>query len=175
MLKNSKPYSAYKKEYYINLRSDDAQIEDAPNGNIYKCSWNIKNIDLSRRAKIGVVSICDDSELNNELPIYVMRCPQVQSITYDSAGSLSPIIYMRNAMNVVINPEFYPLCSQNLDRIELFMTDDIADARNGIDGGIHFYIQLKVLDYDVEEVDKDIMPRYTSQSLSYNPHPMFPM
>lgn len=177
MLKNSKPYSAYKKEFYINLRKEDAQIEPNADGNNYKFSWNIKNINLSRRAKIGVIGVCDDAALNGFLPIYVIRCPQVQNNSYDTAGSLPPIIYLRNAINSVINPEFYPLSTPNLDRIELYLSDEIFNANGfyAVDNNLQFYIQLKVYDYDVEEVDEALMPRYTSQSLSYNPHPMFPM
>jgi hypothetical protein len=175
MLKNSKPYRANKREYYINLRSNDAVIEENE-GNNYKFSWNIKNIDsLSRRAKLGVVGFYDDAAINNVPPVLVIRCPQVQNVSYDSAGSLSTIIFINNALNSLINSEFYPLCTQNLDRIELYVSDEIADARHGIDVGIQFYIQLKVFDYDLEEVDEALMPRYTSQSLSYNPHPMFQM
>jgi hypothetical protein len=94
----------------------------------------------------------------------------VNFTTFERAVLVPPIFILS-----LINSEFYPLCTQNLDRIELYVSDEIADARHGIDVGIQFYIQLKVFDYDLEEVDEALMPRYTSQSLSYNPHPMFQM
>lgn len=170
MLKNSKPYRASKKEYYINLRSHDAQVEANANGDSYKFSWNIKNIDnLSRRAKIGLIAYYDSAFANNLNVPLVIRCAQVQNVLYDSTGLSSPIIFLNNGAQCVNFPEYYPLATQNIDRIELYLTDQLADPLHGIDPNIEFCVQLKVLDYDVEDVDADIMPRYTSKSLAYFP------
>ena len=174
MLKNSKPYKANKKEYYINLRSNDAEIENNEANNSYKYSWNLRNtINVSQRAKMGVVGYYATGMNAGVLPFLVVRCPQVQSKNvYDSAGSVATIIYVNNGIQSVTNQEFYPLCTQNLDRIELFVSNNITDVLNGINPAIRFYIQLKVFDYDVEEIDEDIMPRYTSKSLAYFPPPL---
>ncbi len=38
---------------------------------------------------------------------------------------------------------------------------------NGIQNTLAFYIQLKIEDYDTEEVNPRLMPSYTNDSLSY--------
>ena len=168
MLKNSKAYQATKKVFYVNLRSTDAIRQNNPGGNTLRFTWtNITGINnLSRQAKIGVVGFY---LLNGVLPFVVLRCPQVKNITYDSAGSFAPIIFINNAMEFVSNPEFYNLTTQNLEMLELIVSNDIDIAQNGVEALLDFYIQLKIYDYDEEDVSSDIMPRYTSKSLSYYP------
>lgn len=174
MLKNSKPYRANKKEYYINLRSNDATITQNAVNNSYLYTWNIsKPINVSQRAKMGVIGYYSTGVGVGVLPFLVVRCPQVQNNNvYDSAGSVATIIYVNSGIDSVINQEFYPLCTQNLDIIELYVSNNITEPLNGINPDIRFYIQLKVFDYDDEEVNEDIMPRYTSKSLSYYHYPL---
>ena len=169
MLKNSKPYRARKQEYYINLRSNDAVITPTPAGNSLIYAWNFsKYINVSRKAKIGVTAYYATGLPANQLPFLVIRCPQVQNLNVlDSSGSACTIIYINSTTQNVVNQEFYPLATQNLDRIELYVSNSITDLLNGIHPDIRFYIQLKVFDYDDEEIDEELMSRYTSQSLAY--------
>ena len=143
MLKNSKPYTAQKKEYYINLRSNDAEITANAANNSYKYTWNLRNtINVSQRAKMGVIGYYTTGIGAGVLPFLVMRCPQIQNKNvYDSAGSIASIIFVNNASQSIANQEFYPLSTQNLDRIELFVSNNITDVLNGINPDIHFYIK----------------------------------
>ena len=170
MLNNSKLYRASKKEYYINLRSNDAQITQTAGGNSLMYAWNLnKPINTSGRAKIGVVGYYATGIPANQLPFLVIRCPQVQNLNvFDSSGSASTIIYLNSTSQNVVNQEFHPLSTQNLNRIELYVSNSITDLLNGIHPDIRFYIQFKIFDYDDEEVDEELMPRYTSKSLAYH-------
>ena len=161
----SKPYYSLKKEYYINLRSDDANIIQTPAGSNYKFIWRINNINVSRNAKMCLHKLVN--AFGGAEP-YIIRCPQVKnSGIHDSAGA-DPIIYMNGTLTSPINEAYFNLSTQNIDTIELLFSNSITVKNNGIDGTIDFYIQLKIIDFDEEPVDPEIMPTFTRSSLSYH-------
>jgi len=173
-------YKANKRTYYVNLRSDDANITQTPAGNNHKFEWRIRNIDISRQAKVCVTSVHFQEvtvnaggqqvigPVNVGMPI-VFRCPQVQNLNvYDSANGMSSIIHISNSLHMPVIENWYPLNQGTLDKIELYLSNVIIDNNNGIPGNIHFYIQLKIEDFDTELIDSKLMPTYTRDSLSFH-------
>lgn len=163
-------YKTNKKEYYINLRSTDATIETSGVNNTKKFSWNIQNINVSQQAKIGITQICSEFITYNANPLpYIIKCAQVKNDQYDSTGGASgALIYCgANLENPKIE-NMYHLATRNVDRIDLQISESITNLSHGIRNTINFYIQLKVVDFDTEEVDKSLMPTYTNKSLSFH-------
>lgn len=169
---DSKHYKTNKKTYYLNLRSNDALITQTPPGavpNNYKFEWTIKNINLSRQARMCLTAMFfqDIVVENPALPI-VIRCNQVQNAnSYDTANGVSTIIHISNMLHTPVIENWYPISDQHLDRIELFLSNSIDYTTNGVRNTVQFYIQLKIEDFDTEEVNPRLMPSYTNDSLSY--------
>lgn len=167
-----KPYRSNKRTYYLNLRSNDALITQIGAGNVpnnYKFEWNIKGINVSRQARMCLTALYFQDAIieNPALPI-VIRCNQAQNTnSYDSANGPSTIIYIGNMLHLPVIENWHPINGQHLDRIELLLSNSVNDINNGITNSIQFYIQLKIEDFDTEEVDPKLMPKYTSDSLSY--------
>jgi len=164
-------YRRIKREFFINLRSTDAEVQQTAAGNNLKFSWNIKNIEVSSQAKMCITSFhyYDIAVGGNNRGLVVVRCPQVQNKdVYDSSGAIGTIINISPVDYSSLSREYYPIYSQNLNRIELYVSDSIGVALNGIVNTIMFWIQLRVIDYDNEEVDQRLMPSYTQNSLSYH-------
>ena len=162
-------YRTNKKEYFINLRSIDA-IKEKSGANNFKFSWNIQNINVSQQAKLGISHLCAYFPVTNNphLP-YIIRCNQIINNQYDSAGGAGGgIIYFGMDLQNPSSDALYPLSTRNLDTVDLTITESINILSNGIDDAIDFYIQLKVIDYDTEEVNKDLMPTYSNKSLSFH-------
>jgi hypothetical protein len=174
MQKNTqKHYKLNKKTYYLNLRSNDAQITPSVNGgNNLKFEWNInKNIGVSRQARMCLTSFFFQDAGGGggilELPV-VIRCPQVQGInSFDSANGQSTIIHVSNMLHSPSIENWYPLNNQSLDRIELYMSNVVDAINHGIPDTMEFYVQLKIEDYDTEEVDPILMPTYTRDNLTF--------
>jgi hypothetical protein len=170
---DTKHYKTNKKTYYLNLRSNDALITQTPPGGVpnnYKFEWPIKNISLSRQAQLCLTSMYFQNGGTNPdatLPV-VIRCNQVQNQnTYDSANCMPTIIHISNMLHTPVIENWHPISDQHLDRIELFLSNSIDVPLNGIQNTLAFYIQLKIEDYDTEEVNPRLMPSYTNDSLSY--------
>lgn len=167
-------YKANKKIYYVNLRSTDSDdITLTTTGNKYKFSWNIKNIHLSPQARLCITSCAyyDPSGNNPSFPVNI-RCKQVNSTNvFDSSYGEGTIIYMANPFESVNFENWYPVNTQVLDRIDLLFTNQIASNKNGLEPDLQFYIQLKIEDYDIEEVNPNIMPQYNPNVQYYSlPH-----
>jgi hypothetical protein len=167
---DTKHYKTNKRTYYLNLRSNDALITPAgvvPNN--HKFEWGIKNINVSKQARLCLTSMYFQDAMNPDpaLPV-VVRCNQAQTTNcFDSANGVSTIIFISNMLHLPVIENWYPISGQNLDRIELYLSNSINDTNNGIANSINFYVQIKIEDYDVEEVNPRLMPSYTSDSLSY--------
>lgn len=161
-------YYTNKKEYYINLRSDDATVIQLGAGtNKLTFQWNniYINQNLSKNAKLGIVNLCQDGASANP---YVIRCQQVKNEQFDSSGNTGAIIYMANGFT---SPQFealYPITVQNLDLITLTINRGITDKLTGVSDTLKFFIQLKVIDYDTEPVSKELMPTYTKESVAFH-------
>lgn len=170
MNKNIKHYKANKRTYYLNLRSFDALATPKPDDiqKVIKYEWNVKDLNLSSQARICVSSMYfQNTDPNDDLPI-VIRCPQVQNLNvFDSANGISTIICISNMLHTPTIENWFPLNSQNLNRIELYMSDSIINTNAGVSITFDFYIQFKIEDYSTEEIDSKLMPTYTRDSLSY--------
>lgn len=170
-----KHYRSNKKTYYINLRSNDANvITTTPPGNVpnnVRFQWTIKNINLSRQARMCLTSMhFEDSGVNPDpiLPVTI-RCPQVQNTNvFDSGNGPASLIYIGNMLHLPVIENWYPISGQSLDRIELIFSNNITNLNSGIATTLQFYIQLKIEDYDTEEVNPSLMPTYTPDSLSFH-------
>ena len=167
----SNHYKANKKTYYLNLRSNDAIITQTPAGNNLKFEWNgIKNINISRQSRICLTSIYfeEAGNANPNFPI-VIRSHQVNNATsYDSANGTGTIIHISNMLNTPTIENCFQLSDQYLNRIELYLSNSVANINNGISPNMIFYIQLKIEDFDIEQVDPKLMPTYTRDSLAFH-------
>jgi hypothetical protein len=166
---DTKHYKTNKKTYYLNLRSNDALITQSPPGGVpnnFRFEWSIKNINVSKQARM-CLTFQDAMNADPAIPV-VVRCNQAQNTNcYDSANGPSTIIYIANMLHLPVINNWYPINGEHLDRIELFLSNAIIATNNGIANSINFYVQIKIEDYDVEEVNPRLMPSYTSDSLSY--------
>lgn len=165
-------YHTNKKTYYINLRLKDGIVVQTGEGtNKLVIEWNNINLkqNLSKNALMGLVQFCQfggDNSVSN-YP-FIIRCKQVINDQYDSSGNTGAIIYMGNNLNQSYSPNMYPVSTQNLDTITLSINRGVENKFFGISNTIQMYVQLKVIDYDTEEVNPKLMPEYTSKSLSYH-------
>lgn len=176
--KTQKHYKSNKRTYYLNLRSVDAIIDKTSSGNNHKFEWRIKNIDVSRQARMCVTSVFLQNAIDIEgetvispvtegMPI-IFRCPQVQNLNvFDSANGIGTIFHISNSLHMPVIENWYPLNQNSLDKIEIYVSNVILDNNNGISNTINFYIQLKIEDYDTEEVSPNLMPTYTRDSISF--------
>lgn len=161
----SNHYHTIKKQFFINLKSNDASI--TPNGaKNAKFSWNISNINVSQRAQIAIVNFCCTVVAGQEIPV-IIRCLQVKNQQYDSSGSF-PLIYAQNDLTRPYEKTYYPISVRNLDSIDLYLSDSVLINNGGIHTDKSFLIQFEVIDYDDEEVDKKYMPNYTDKSLTFH-------
>ena len=167
----SNRYKANKRTYYLNLRSNDAIITQTAAGNNLKFEWNgIKNINISRQARICVTSIYfeEPGNANPNFPI-VIRSHQVNNSTsYDSGNGAATIIHISNMLHIPTIENWFQLNDQYLTRIELYLSNSVANINNGISANMIFYVQLKIEDYDIEQVDPKLMPGYTKESLAFH-------
>ena len=102
----------------------------------------------------------DPSGNDPAFPVTI-RCKQVNSINvFDSAYSEGTIIYMSNAFEAIYFENWYHVNTQILDRIDLLFSNQLANTKNGVEPDLQFYIQIKIEDYDVEEVNPKVLPKY---------------
>jgi len=174
VMDKQKHYKANKKTYYVNLRSTDSDdITTLTSGNKYKFSWNIRNINLSPRARLCMVSCAyyDPSGNTPAFPVTI-RCKQVNSANvFDSSYGEGTIIYMGNPFESINFENWYHINGQALDRIDLLFTNQIANNKNGVESDLQFFVQIKIEDYDIEEVEPSIMPEYHSNVKYYRQSP----
>jgi hypothetical protein len=161
-------YITNKKQYFLNLRSSDANTENVPGGNqIFKFSWNISNINVSRKARIAISNFAYEQMNTTPYKLFIIRCPQVKNHQYDSRPAYGPVIFAQNFARPV-EKTYYPLDSQNIDRIDLIISNNISTIQNGIPNTEVFMIQFEIEDFDEEEVNPALMPSYTKDSLTYH-------
>jgi hypothetical protein len=164
----SKHFKGNKKKYFINLRSSTADVEQTEGGNNWRFSWNITPLKVSANAQLAIVNFCHD--VTGDDKPYIIRCLQVKNEQYYPLGSsqgIGALIYAHNELKRPFEKTFYPLAHTNIDRIDLFFTDNIGLENNGISNSKAFYIQLEISDYDTEEVKPELMPIYTKDTLSF--------
>lgn len=166
-------YYTNKKEYYINLRSNDATVVQLGSGSsshklIFEWNNIFLNQNLSKNAKLGIVQMCQFGADGATSYPYTIRCQQVRNEQFDSSGNTGAVIYFGNMMSPPSFEVLYPITVQNLDTITLIINRGIADKSYGIANTIQFFIQLKVIDYDTEPVSQELMPTYTKNSNALN-------